>query len=392
MTLLCVTFDNLKAIHEKEGRNVSQPLLMTVARRLSDSLGPEHAAASWGGGIFMVLLKAEDKEQVESKADSIQDSVISDDVDIAGNSFSIKLSLGAVILGDTSNDAKTLLVRARHAASQSLKQGNGRLSFYQQRKVNVAASVEKHLAGMVSQALKNDTMKLFYQPVVCLKGSPEEYYEVTLQMTDVRGREHDASSFRPKLDKTPLWGKLDRWQVIQASKDLMAKRKEGRDTRLIFQVGASVITDDSFIPWLGVALKAAGIPTSAVAIEVGEPNLVKLGKAIPDFFHALRNMGCKIVVSDFGCSLNPLKTIGPLEVDIVKMDPSFTKDLNSEDKGAELKQMLQALAEKNCKVIVPQVENAAEMAPLWQSGVDYIQGSFLQEPSQTMSFDFGSEF
>ena len=390
-TLLCMTLDSLRAIHEKDGRKVSQPLLIAVAKQLGGSLDKEHTAASWGGGVFMILLKVEEKNQVQVIADKILTAISSEPVAIGEHSLPVKISLGGIVLTDTSNDLKTLLVQARHAATQAQKQGGGRLCFYQKRKVKVVSDVEKQLAGMVSQALNNDALRLFYQPVVSLQGSSDEYYEVFLRMTDVRGREHDAASFRAKLDKNALWGKVDRWQLIQASKDLMAKRKDGHNTCLIVHVGASAVTDASFVPWLGVALKAAGIPPQAVAIELSEPNLTKCSKNIPDFFKELKGMGCQIAISDFGCGLNPMAAIAPLDVDLVRMDASFTKELTSADKGDELKQMIGALAKKQCKVIVPQVESAAEMAPLWQCGVDFIQGPFLQSPSQTMSFDFESD-
>ena len=391
MTLLCATLDSLKAIHEKHGRSVSQPMLMIAAKRLTEQLGKEHFAVSWGGGIFMMLLKAEEKEQIQTIADQLIEAMTSEPVEAGGETLPLKVSMGAITLTDTSNDQNTLLVRARHAATQAQKQGGSKLCFYQKRKVNVVSSVEKHLAGMVSQALNNDNMQLLYQPVVSLKGVPEEYYEVFLRMTDVRGREHDAASFRTKLEKSVLWSKVDRWQLIQASKELMAKRREGRDTRLIVHVGAMAVTDESFLPWLGVAVKAAGIPPQAIAIELSEPNLAKLKKEIPDFFKSLKTMGCQTVISDFGCSLNPMAAIAPLDVDLVKVDPSFTRDLTSKNKGDELQKMIEALGTKQCKIIVPQVQSAKEMTPLWQSGVDYIQGPFLQSPATAMTFDFGSD-
>ncbi len=396
MTLLCISLDTLKPVHEKGGRKMSQPMLASVAKRLGSTLGTEHPAASWGGGYFMSLLNVDGEKPVKTLIDELIDelteNVTKDMVSVDSHQLPVRLSFGAIMLSDTNNDPKTLLVRARHACSQSQKQGGGKLSFYQKRKINVVSSVEKHMAGMVSQAMKHDQIKLFYQPVISLKGSKEEYYEVFLRMTDVRGREHDADNFRSKLDKNSLWGKIDRWQVIQASKDLMAKRKDGHDTRLLLHLGGSSISDSSFLPWMGVALKAAGIPSEAVTIELSEPNLVRYRQEIPVFFNALKEMGCRIAISEFGCSLNPMATIEPLPVDFIKVDPSFTKDITSDNKGDELQEMIKTLAENGRKVIVPQVENSAEMAPLWHSGVDFIQGQFLQEPTETMTFDFGSEF
>ncbi len=388
--LLCLTLDTFKAIHKKGGHKISLPMLQNLSQILSGQLAEGHYAANWGNGIFMVLLNSGEKKKVQDIADGIIKTV-GNNIQVGNNHLPVRLSLGGVLLSDTSNDVKTLLVRARHAATQSLKEGGGKLVFCQQRKINAASSVEKHLAGMVSQALKNDNIRLFYQPVVSLKGSPEEYYEVSLRITDIRGREHDTSAFQARLERNSLWGKLDRWQLIQASKDLITKRRNGHDTRLIFQLGACEIIDSSFVPWVGVALKAAGIPPKAVVFEIREPNLTRFQKEVPAFFQSLKNMGYQTGVSHFGCSLKPVDALESLDVDLVKVDQSFTKDITSPDKGKELEHMITQLAGKQCKVIVPQVASAAEMAPLWQSGVDYIQGPFLQTPTKEMTFDFGSD-
>lgn len=388
--LLCVTLDTLRAVHAKGGKKASQPMLREVSKRMGISL-IEHKAASWGGDCFMALVKASDEKSVQTVAEQLLEEVAGEEVEIGNSKIPVKLSLGAVMLTDSSSDVKTLLVRARHAASQSLKQGGGKLCFYQKRKISTVSSVEKHLAGMVSQALQSDGMKLMYQPIVSLKGSVQEHYDVQLQMTDVRGRQHDATSFRSKLDKNALWGKVDRWQVIQAGKDLLERSKKTENVKLFMHLGGSAMMDKEFLPWMGVAMKAAGIPMSNVVIEMSEQNIVRFNKQAPSFFKSVKDLGCSTGVSEFGCSLNPLGTIQPLNLDFVKVDPSFTKDLASDSKGEELKEMIQALSESGQQIIVPQVENATELTPLWHTGVDFVQGHFLQGPAESMDYDFGGD-
>ena len=387
--LMCISLDTLKALHARGGKRISQPMLFEVAKRLGLSL-LEHKAASWGGGQFMALVKAADKGRVQELADQVLEEVAETNVVVSKNELPVKLSLGAIMLSDANSDAKTLLVRARHACTRSQKQGGGKLCFYQKRKINVVSSVEKHLAGMVSQAMQHDNLKLLYQPVISLKGSDYEHYEVMLRMTDARGREHDAVNFRNKLDKNSLWGKVDRWQVIQAGKDLMSRDTSNNKTRMFMHLGGNVINDQEFLSWMGVALKAAGIKNESVVIELSEQNIVRFNKQMPDFFKAIKDMGCSTAVSEFGCSLNPMETIAPLDLDFVKVDPSFTKELTSESKGEELKEMIRKLSDEGRQVIVPQVESAVEMAPLWHSGVDFIQGEFLQGPSDQMDYNFDS--
>lgn len=388
--LCCVSLENLKDSVEQNGRQVSQQLLKAVAQRLSGHLGIEHHVASWGSGHFMTLLKVDGEQGVQEVADGILESVAGE-VSFDEHRFEARISLGAIVLNDTTNDAKTLLVQARHASAQALVQGGSKLCFYQKRKVSTVSSVEKHLAGMVSQAMKSNQMKLLYQPVVNLKGANEEYYEVSFSLTDPRGREHNSSSFRNRVEKTPLWNKVDRWKVIQASKALMAKRKEGRDTRLIMHLGGATINDDTFLPWMKVALKTANIPTRSLVIELSEPNLVRYAEEAPLFFKTLKEMGCQTAVRDFGCSLHPMEALEKLDVDLVKVDASFTRDLDEGGKAEELQKLIKQLAKKGRQVIVPGVESADVMAPLWQCGVDFIQGGYMQLPTDSMSFDFGSE-
>ncbi|KEQ17496.1 EAL domain-containing protein [Endozoicomonas numazuensis] len=389
--LLCITLDSLRALHAKGGKRISQPYHKEVSSRLGLEL-VEHKAANWSGDCVMALVKAGDEKTVRILADQVMKGVTEEFVTLGNNEIPVKLSLGSVVLTDASSDLKTQLVRARHAATQAQKEGGRKLCFYHKRKINAVSSVEKHLAGMISQALKNDNFKLKYQPVISLKGSSEKHFEVQLRMVDVRGREHDSVTFRNKLDKNALWSKVDRWQVIEAGKELLNTARSKDKIRLFLHLGGNAILEKEFLPWMGVALKAAGIPNSSVVVEISEQNIVRFNKQAPDFFGAVKAQGFCTGVSEFGCSLNPMETIAPLALDYVKVDPSFTKDLTTERQGEELKKMILALSEEGQKVIVPQVQSAVEMAPLWHSGVDFIQGDFLQEPAEHMDFDFEGEF
>ncbi|MGI9277500.1 MAG: EAL domain-containing protein [Endozoicomonas sp.] len=389
--IICLSLDTIKMLQTKGAAQLGKPLLQSVARRLGMSL-KDHKGASWGNGIFMVLLQSSDEKIIQDLADQILQDVAGKDVKIGKNNLPVKLSLGAIQLNNSNCDSKTLLVRAREACTQAIRQGGGRLCFYKPRKVSVVSSVEKQLAGMVNQALKKDNMKLQFQPVVSLKGSRYDYYEVLLSLTDARGREHTASSFRSQLDQNSLWGKVDRWQLLHAGKELKSKHQENKNTRIIMHLGGNAIVDKEFLPWMGVALKTAGIPAKSVVVELSEQNIVRYKKEAPAFFNALRQMGCGTGISEFGCSLKPMETIESLKLDFVKVDASFTKDLTNENKGEELKAMIKALSEKGRKVVVPQVTNPSELAPLWHTGVDYIQGDFLQGPSTGMNYDFDGDF
>ena len=389
--LCCIHVETFKVVDGQYGQSVSEKYLAMVAQSLAALFTSTQPLTSIGAGNFAVLLRDGQEQEVKRVADAVLSAVAEEDISIDGQLLPVKLSLGAVLLNENSSDANHLMLYARQATVQAQKSGGHQLAIYQKQKVDSVRAATRQLAGMVSQALKTRQLRLSYQPVISLAGSVSEYYEVSFTMTDVQGREHLATAFRPKLEKTALWSKLDRWQLIEASKELIAKRQQGSDTRLLVHVGGFSVTDDSFLPWLKVALDTGGIPAEALAIQLSEQNLARYPAEVADFLSALKAMGCQSVISEFGCSLNPLEAIANLEVDWVKLDRSFTDGLRNDGDVKELQKMLQALSNSGKKVLVPGIESADEMAPVWQFGADFIQGSYVNPPADTMDFDFGSD-
>ena len=390
-TLCCIYSDTANKAGGGGKAEVSPQFVELIAAKIASFFGVHHPFSSLGGGSFITLIREGDEGKARRIINNLLASVTATDVVLDNQALSVRLSIGAMILGDTCSDAKTLLSQCRHAAVLAHRQGGNQVSFYQRRQVKQVHSVEKQLAGMVSQALNNKKLKLRYQPIVPLTGSSIEYYEASLDIIDAQGRAHNASVFRPKLEKISLWNKVDQWQLVEASKALKLKRNRGSDTRILLQVGGYSVTDDKFLPWMRLALKTAGVPCSAMAIELSEPNIARYSDKMPAFFKGLKNMGCQTAIREFGCSVNPVGAISGLDVDLIMLDQSFTQDIDERSKLDELQKMIVALNQKGKQVIVSGIETAEEMAPVWQFGADFIQGNFMHGPSEKMDFDFGSE-
>ncbi len=389
--LCCIHVENFKAIDEQHGKSVSEKYLTMVAYKLAVLFTSAQPLTSIGAGNFAVLLRDGQEQEVKRQVDSVLSDSVQRDMTIEGHLLSVKLSLGAVLLNENSSDANRLMLYARQATVQAQKNGGNQLVIYQKPKIDSVRAATRQLAGMVSQAMKTRQLRLSYQPVICLAGSPSEYYEASFCMTDTQGREHQAAVLRPKLEKTALWSKLDRWQLIEATKGLIAKRSHGSDTRLLVHVGGFSVTDNTFLPWLQTALKQASIPAEAISIQLSEQNLTRYPQEVSDFLAGLNAIGCQSVISGFGCSLNPLEAIANQKVDWVKLDRSFAEGLRKDGDTQELQKILAALGKTGKKVVVPDIESAVEMAPVWQFGADFIQGSYVSAPADTMDFDFGSD-
>ena len=125
--------------------------------------------------------------------------------------------------------------------------------------------------------------------------------------------------------------------------------------------------------------------------QFSEPDAVTYLKQAKALAQGLKDLHCHLALSQFGCALNPFNTLRHLPVDFVKVDGSFTKELADPVNQENLKTMLASLHSQAKLTIVPFVESASVLATLWQAGTNYIQGYYLQGPSQAMDYNFSSD-
>ena len=137
-------------------------------------------------------------------------------------------------------------------------------------------------------------------------------------------------------------------------------------------------------------LLVASLPADSLVLQLRETDAVsylKQAKALAEGLHALH---CKVALVQFGCALNPLNTLRHLAADYVKLDASFTRELGQPEQLEGIKTLLAGLHAQNRLSITPAVETASALSSLWQAGVNYIQGHYLQSPAATMNYDFAA--
>jgi len=139
-------------------------------------------------------------------------------------------------------------------------------------------------------------------------------------------------------------------------------------------------------------LKKHRLPGDALVFEISEADAsthLKHAKAFITAIHALR---CRAALDHFGGSPNSFQLLKHLPVDFLKISGSFVHNLaNAPDNQAMIKSIVEMARSMNKECIAEFVEDAHSLAVLFQHGVHYIQGYFLQEPSEQMDYDFSSE-
>ena len=179
--------------------------------------------------------------------------------------------------------------------------------------------------------------------------------------------------------------------ILQTIKQLASHRASGHDTRLFLNLTAETVQDKTFTPWLSVALKAARLPGDALVFQIREGDANNFMKQAKEFTKAAHQLHSKVSISEFGGALDPFNTLKHIEADYVRLDASFTEELDKGDAGKEqLKEMVKSLQNSGRLTIIPEVQHANVLSLLWQAGVNFVQGNYLQAPTPAMNFDFGA--
>lgn len=252
-------------------------------------------------------------------------------------------------------------------------------------------SVEETMTQAMARALDSDLLHLVFQPIIGLRGSGEEQYEVMVRIQDDTGQQVPTQDLFHNVDDFELLSRLDRWVVLTAAKKLSEQRSRGHQTRLWLNLSQACFYDENLPSWLKVALSAAELPADSMIFQIKESDVADHITKAKAFTDAIRENGTPVSITNFGCVLDPLSTLKHIPVEFVKLDGSYTKELQENPGSCGLTNLVKELNELKKITIVPFVENASALSKLWQAGVHYIQGYYLQEPNATMNYDFDGD-
>ena len=362
-------------------------LLTDLANLLRGHFGQQAELARFGDDVFCALLAEQAPEQCREGLQSLLKKVEGHLFEVSGRTLQTTLSIGVAGVNEQTAKAQEVVDRAHRCADEL--PGNG-LKIYDPADDLRKAASQGNIVAMVQQALEQNSFRLLFQPVISLRGDSFEHYEVLLRLLDPEGKEVAPGEFMSAAREAGLAEKLDRWVILNAIKLLAEHRSKGHETRLFVHLSSNSLQDPSLLPWLSVALKAARLPSDALVFQFNEPDAIAYLKQAKALTEGLAQLHCKVALCQFGCSLNPFNTLKHLTVDFVKVDGSYSQDLTTAENQEALKTLLASLHAQAKLTIVPFVESASALATLWQAGVNYIQGYYLQGPSQSMDYDFSS--
>jgi EAL domain-containing protein (putative c-di-GMP-specific phosphodiesterase class I)/GGDEF domain-containing protein/PAS domain-containing protein len=394
--MLVVEIDDFDTLQVEIGLIRSESMVGQLAEALTGELGGAHLARIANHRFAIAAIGSEAGGDV--LAERLREAVEGALFEVDGKTVRRTISIGAAAISEsgTAADAMNLafktLVAARSANKTNCIQWPSVTTLEAEGNITGLSAEQKRILKLVNDAIENQTFVLLFQPIISLRGDSDEHYEVFLRLIDEKGRRLPPDQFLELAIQNGVAGKIDRWVILQSIKMLSVHRSKGHNTRLTINLTRNSLIDDEFIQWLGVAIKAARLPSDAVIFQIAEPDAASHVRQAREFVQGLKSMHCRTSLRHFGVTDNPFETLRHVPVDFVKIDGNHVQELDGNPaKKDQLTTMIRELQQHGKLTVIPMVESATVLSALWQAGANYIQGHYLQEPSTEMNYDFAAD-
>jgi EAL domain-containing protein (putative c-di-GMP-specific phosphodiesterase class I)/GGDEF domain-containing protein len=301
---------------------------------------------------------------------------------IGDRSLSITASAGASIFGSHDQTLANPLnasIRSQRAAAAA--GGNRTLRQEARDESRVEAEVDRTWAHQIKSALMANRFRLVQQPIASLVGEDRAMYDLVVRMLDERGQEVLPSEFLTAAARTDLMKNIDRW-VVGAAMTFCAARKPHK---VFVRLSRDSLRDETLATWLQQQLKSSRIEPGRVVIQVSEDLATQHLKEAKALQQLLSRLGFEFAVENFGSGRDPAQLLTHVAVNYVKIDGSLMQGLaNDRPLQERVKALVEQARERNIATIAERVEDANTMAVLWQLGIEFIQGYFVNSPEEVV--------
>lgn len=391
-SILYIEVDNFKAIAENIGIAASDLILTDFANILKKHTSKSDLAAHFAGSLFTCLIPNKTAQEAAKVAESIREETENHIFDVEGQSVTGTVSIGISQISENNPNSKKVLGQAELACKKIRSNDGNGIHIHSSEDEKAHFERDKKWVELVKHALEKNEFKLAFQPIVSLHAEPGERYEVLLRMVGEGGKEIMPGEFLGAAEQAGLMAEIDRWVTKQAVKIIASKRNTNIQTMFFIKLSYDSLKDQTLLVWVSKLLKAARIHGDALCFEVSEAHAISALKETKLFSNGLKQLHCNMAIDHVGSEGNNFTYLKHLDASFLKIDGSHIVDLPTNEKSQETVQAITEMGKKqNRKVIAEHVQDPNSLAALWQYGVNFIQGYYLQQPEKEMNYDFTAE-
>ena len=377
-----VKVDKFAALERVIGATASEEILVDVGRLLRATLHPKELAGRFGGVRFLALLERGNENDINAWSERLLARVRKHLMRIRDKSVSVTCTIGLSVVspGEVNIDAviADALECVRKAAARG---GNQAIASDRADTDSRVMSYDKVWVKHIKAALMENRFRLVQQPIASLQGENPGMFDVLVRMIDQQGREVLPSEFMAAAGRNDLLKNIDRW-VVGASLSFAAQKKP---ECLFVRLSKETVRDTGFTEWLDNHLRSTHAEPQRLCFQTTEESAASYLPQVKALALALRERGFRFAIEGFGAGRDSMGLLESIPLDFVKIDGTIIQGLSSDPQlQMQVRSLVEAARRRNVDTVGERVEDANTMAVLWQLGVQYIQGYFVNEPEEVV--------
>ena len=376
--------DRFAEIQAAIGVLSSEDFMAQFAELVRMQLTANDLCGRFGGNGFLILLDRGTARDVETWAENVVKRVGDHTFQFEEKNLSATVTVGLGLLPPANPDVSAAIADAVNAARRGRELGGNQMYAVDKSDTDTRVQAyDKIWVKHIKTALMENRFRLVQQPIASLLGEDKGMFDVLVRMLDEQGNEVLPAEFIAAAERNDLMKNIDRW-VIGASMSFAANRKAAC---IFVRVSKDTILDKSLVGWLETQLKSLKIEPKRLCIQVTEELAMQYVRQTIELSENLRKLGFRFALEHFGMGRDPLKLLASIGMNFIKVDGSLMQGLSTNQlQQQRVKGLVESAKRKGVETIAERVEDANTMAVLWQLGIEFIQGYFVNAPEDvTMS-------
>ena len=391
-TVLLIDIDQFRSLNDTFGHVAGDMILRSLAQRLEGTVseidarfeGPrsrESIIGRMGSDELAVFLPDRNVKQGFEAAEEIRESLAG--VYAKNVPVRVTVSIGVTVYPDDGTTSKALFIKGDAALLRA--KGHGGNSCHQYRAEDMdLEQMHSRLKDkeLIQRALDKGFFEPWFQPILSMDDGLVHHYEALARMRDETGKIFLPGSFIATAEAFGLIGEIDR-TIMEKTMRFQAKTlKEGRKLSFAMNLSGKDLGDESLIGFIKDKIEETGADPEKLIFEITETEAIHDLARATNFITALKAVGCKFSLDDFGVGFTSFVYLKDMPVDFIKIDGYFIQHLEQNaDDQLFVKAIVDVANGLGIKTVAEFVQNNETLKILDGFGVDYAQGYFIGKPS-----------
>ncbi|MBE9528347.1 MAG: EAL domain-containing protein [Proteobacteria bacterium] len=389
--LMIIDIDRFKVMNDIYGHAMGDEYLKGLSKVLDYTLDRafekytsktviEPILGRMSGDEYALFLPSASEEVGRDIAEKLRKAV--EGYQMSENFGSLTASIGIVLYPDNGTNTQELFTRADAAMYRSKELGRNRCHLYHPEDQDMEKLHSRiEWKDKILKALKDDRFEPWFQPIMSLDSNEIHHYEVLARMRSEEGEILLPGVFIQVAENYGLVGAIDRTIIGKTMTLQAANQKKGIDISYSMNLSGIDLGDEEFLHYIKETITKTGADPKRLVFEITETAAIgHIARAVR-FIDALKEVGCRFSLDDFGVGFTSFVYLKEMDVDFIKIDGSFIRKLDENPKDQLFVKAISEVAKgMGIETIAEFVENETTLKILRQYNVDFAQGYHIGKP------------